>query len=79
MTQTNTGQNNQHRPAATDTQRQSRDILKFIYRCADSLPDIAYLPHQKLTVVAAVTHQTEPIRHLRLHHIRPQTVVAALR
>ena len=32
MTQTN-GQTNPHRPAPTDTQMQSRDLLKFIYRC----------------------------------------------
>ena len=27
-------QTNPHRPAVTDTQRQSRDLLKFIYRFA---------------------------------------------
>ena len=32
MTQTNAGQNNPGRPTATDMQKQSRDLLKFMYR-----------------------------------------------
>ena len=49
MTQTNTEQNNPH-PAATDTQKQSRDLLKFIYRYINVFPE--YLQHSTLRLFA---------------------------
>ena len=64
MTQTNAGQPNPHRPAAMDTQKQSRDLLKFIYRLTIYLLVFIYIYILDMHPLAAASRsillETEP-------------------